>query len=226
MAAPTVPQAHETPCNRAGVGPITVRRIHRPRQRPRLSEGEGPIRTLDKPESIEALLARVARRDRDAFAELYDRTAPKLFALVLRICRDRGLAEDALQEVYVDVWRKAGKFRAERGSAAAWLAVVARNRAIDALRRSAKPGAPGTEDPESFIERLPDPARLSDTDAALLTLLECLARLEERTRDMILLAYYEGWTREELAERAGAPVNTVKTWLRRGLASLRDCIGG
>lgn len=131
-----------------------------------------------------------------------------------------------MQEVYVDVWRQAGRFRPDRGTAGAWLAVIARNRAIDTLRRADKPGKPQTEDPESFIERLPDPVNMSQGDAALLTLLECLARLEEKTRDLILLAYYEGWTREELAERAGAPVNTIKTWLRRGLASLRTCVGG
>lgn len=176
-------------------------------------------------ETTEDLLLGVADRDRECFRALYDRTSAKLFALVLRICRDRAMAEDALQEVYVDIWRQAGRFDPSRGTASAWTAAIARNRAVDRIRKAGRPGGPSTEDPNDFIERLPDPASLTEDGAALMTLLDCLGRLEPRTRNMILLAYYEGWTREELAAREGAPVNTVKTWLRRGLMSLRDCMG-
>lgn len=191
----------------------------------RIASGPPPADETLAEETTEALLLGVADRDRACFRALYDRTSAKLFAIVLRICRDRPMAEDALQEVYVDIWRQAGRFDPARGTAGAWTAAIARNRAIDRIRKAGRPGAPGTEDPNDFIEQLPDTADLDEDKAALMTLLDCLGRLEERTRNLILLAYYEGWTREELAARESASVNTVKTWLRRGLMSLRDCIG-
>ena len=173
---------------------------------------------MDSGIEIGDLLRATASGDRAAFRLLYDRASPKLFGIALKICRDRGTAEDVLQEVFVDVWRKARNFDPKRGEAGAWLAVIARNRSVDALRRQGRgllgtvPGGP---------EAAPDPALSGDGGVDYLTLIDCLERLEERQRDLILRAYYRGDTREDLARAYDAPVNTIKTWLRRGLIALR-----
>lgn len=175
-------------------------------------------------EDADALLAAVARRDRAAFRALYSGTSGKLFAVALRILRDRGRAEDALQETYVEVWRQAGNFDPARGSAGAWLAVIARNRAIDLLRREGRAPAARDDVDVDSLAPLGNPGRGSS--AELMTLIACLDRLDREPRLMVLLAYLEGRTRDELAARFERPVNTVKTLLRRGLESLRACLDG
>lgn len=173
------------------------------------------------------LLAAVAAADRDAFRALYDRAAPKLFGIALRICKDRELAEDALQDAFVEIWRRAGRFDPARGGADAWMAVIARNRAIDALRRrGAQPGGAAGPETDERLLALADPASPADGGAEYLALVQCLGRLEDREREAVLLAYYAGATRDELAGRYDAPVPTVKTWLRRALAALRACLDG
>lgn len=173
----------------------------------------------------ERLLVAVARQDEDAFRTLYDCTSGKLFGITLRICRDRSLAEDALQETYSAVWRRARSFDPAKGSGLVWLAAIARNRAIDILRRRKTAGQveasgrylePGSELPDLQSARL-DYAELD-------ALIRCLEELGNNQREAVLLAYYEGWSREELATRFDVPVNTLKTRLRRGLAKLRACL--
>ena len=173
---------------------------------------------------IDDLLLAVARSDRAAFRLLYDRVSPKLFGIALKITRDRAVAEDVLQEVFTDVWRKARNFDPRRGEAGAWLAVIARNRSVDALRRQGRGIMGATTGSEADMEAAPDPSSAGDGGVDTLTLIDCLNRLEERQRDLILRAYYQGDSREELARRFDAPVNTVKTWLRRGLLSLKSCL--
>lgn len=179
---------------------------------------------LEAAETLEDLLAATAGGDRRAFRALYDRTSAKLFGICLRICRDRMLAEDALQELYVDLWRRAGQFDPGRGQARFWLAAMARNRAIDRLRRAGGPGGKGFVDDEAALETAPDGRMVEDGGTEFMALLTCLGRLDQETQDMVLLAYYEGWQRDELAARFDRPVNTVKTQLRRALAALRDCL--
>jgi len=173
---------------------------------------------------IDDLLLATARSDRAAFRLLYDRVSPKLFGIALKITRDRAVAEDVLQEVFTDVWRKARNFDPRRGEAGAWLAVIARNRSVDALRRQGRGIMGATTGSEADMEAAPDPSSAGDGGVDTLTLIDCLNRLEERQRDLILRAYYQGDSREELARRFDAPVNTVKTWLRRGLLSLKSCL--
>lgn len=182
---------------------------------------------MDQGLDIADLLAAAARKDRDAFRAIYARTSSKLFGVALRICRDRSLAEDAVQDAYVEIWRKAGDFDAARGRAESWMGTIARNRAIDVIRRRGRGpvmGAGGTEDEADRVAAIPDPGQPSDGGAEGMALTECLGRLEERQREMVLLAYHEGYSREELSARYDAPVNTIKTWLRRGLASLKTCL--
>lgn len=173
--------------------------------------------------AVAALLGDVAEGDRRAFAMLYEAAAPKLYGVCLRICRDRELAEDALQDVFVDVWNQAGRFDGARGSAMAWLSSIARNRAVDVLRRRGRGGG-GSETGVEALEAMADPSATPDGSVELIALARCMERLDERGQELVLLAYFEGWTREELAERTGSPVNTVKTWLRRGLMALKACL--
>jgi len=170
------------------------------------------------------LLKATALGDRAAFRLLYDRVSPKLFGITLKICRDRTVAEDVLQEVFTDIWRKASSFDPRRGEAGAWLAVIARNRSVDALRRQGRGilGLTSTGGPD--VEEAADPAFAERGGVDTLTLVDCLNRLDQRQRDLIMRAYYRGDTREDLARAFDAPVNTVKTWLRRGLISLKKCL--
>ncbi|GEP03989.1 sigma-70 family RNA polymerase sigma factor [Methylobacterium oxalidis] len=170
------------------------------------------------------LLDAVAARDEAALRRLYDLTAPKLLGVILRIQRDRSAAEDTLQDVFLRVWLAAGSYAPEAGRPLTWLCAIARNRAIDAVRRRSELQGPVLEDGEDWLERLADP---HDSEGAILgrdALRACLARLDPTHRDCVVLAYCEGFSREDLSARFGRPVNTIKTWLHRALASLKGCL--
>ena len=180
---------------------------------------------VDEPRLVQ-LLSAIAGGDEAALRTLYDLTSPKLFGVILRIQKDRGMAEDVLQDVYLRVWQRAESYAPQAGRPLSWLCTIARNRAIDGLRRRGEVQGPAHEDGEDWVERLIDPrddaAALMDRDALAL----CLGRLEGDHRACVVLAYCEGWSREELAERYGRPVNTIKTWLHRALAGLKTCLEG
>jgi RNA polymerase sigma-70 factor (ECF subfamily) len=177
-------------------------------------------------DEIDELLAAVARQDARAFRTLYDRTSGRLMAVTLRICRDRGTAEEILQEIYVRVWRRSDLFDPARGSGLAWLTVLARRRAIDHVRSAARRPAAAGDRAETAVETLPDLTAGAEMLSDLRALKGCLDRLEPRHSEAVLLAYYNGWSREELARHFGIPDGTVKTWLRRGLIALRGCMDG
>lgn len=182
---------------------------------------------MDETIPTEKLLQAAARKDRAAFRVLFRQSGPKLFGVCLRICREKALAEDAAQDAFIEVWRKAGDYDPARGAADAWMSVIARNRAVDLVRRRGRSPAWGggrTEDEEDRIAAIPDPSKAEDGGADQIALTECLGRLEDTQRQMVMLAYCEGFSREELSARFDAPVNTVKTWLRRGLAALKTCL--
>ncbi|MGV8841531.1 MAG: sigma-70 family RNA polymerase sigma factor [Bauldia sp.] len=173
---------------------------------------------------LQRLLAATANGSREAFRSLYGATSAKLHAIVLRICREPGLAQDTLQETYLKVWTRAERFRAEEGSPTGWLAAIARNTAIDAVRRRTDIALGMDEEGKSVIEEMAmarEGADAMDVEA----LRHCLSGLDERQRDCVVLAYCWGSSREELAEKFDKPVGTIKTWLHRGLASLRACLG-
>jgi RNA polymerase sigma factor (sigma-70 family) len=179
---------------------------------------------LAEDDPLQRLLAGIARGEPDRLAELYDLTSPKLFGLILRIQRDRNLAEDVLQDVYMRVWQAAGSYKPNVGTPLAWLTTIARNRAIDSVRRRSEVQGADPDGDEDWVARLADPhdaaAAFVDRDA----LLACLGRLEPRHRDCVVLAYCEGYSRDELARRFDHPVNTIKTWLHRALAALKTCM--
>jgi len=177
-------------------------------------------------ETLDGLLERIAAGDKLAFRALYQSEGGKLFGIAMRICRDREAAEDAFQEAFVDIWRKAAQFDATRGSARLWLAAIARNRSIDQLRRRGRPGTAGTDADLAVLDSMSDARAIEDGGTEFMALASCLDRLDAPTREMVLLAYYQGWQRDELAKRFDRPVNTVKTQLRRGLVALRECLDG
>jgi RNA polymerase sigma-70 factor, ECF subfamily len=173
---------------------------------------------------LDELLRQVAARDSAAFAALYKQTSPKLYGLVARILSRSDVASDVLQETYVRIWDKAGDFDARKGSALAWMATIARNRALDEARR-VRP-ASLDDQPQSFEPAAEDidPLAARERSEELSALMDCLKKLEDEKRTIVLLAYYRGLSREALAKRFGRPVPTIKTWLHRSLAQLRDCL--
>ena len=162
--------------------------------------------------------------DRAAFATLYQLTSAKLFGVCLRICGERQAAEDVLSEVYLTIWRRAGAFEPGRASPISWLATIARNRAIDWRRSAGRKHAvtlddvPDVADPEPSAE---DRLVMSGEDHRLHL---CLDRLEDNQRGAIRTAFFDGLTYAELAEREGVPLGTMKSWVRRGLIRLKDCL--
>jgi len=188
--------------------------------------GERPGRgaSASARDDLADLLGRIAARDAAAFAALYKGTSAKLYGVVARILPRGDAAADALQETYVRIWEKAGDFDPAKGSPLAWMATIARNRALDEVRR-VRPGS--LEDlPESFEPAADevDPLAARERSDGLAALIDCLKALDDEKRAVVLLAYYRGSSREALAQRFGRPVPTIKTWLHRSLAQLRDCL--
>ncbi|WP_455964543.1 sigma-70 family RNA polymerase sigma factor [Methylorubrum aminovorans] len=164
----------------------------------------------------------MAEGDRTALRALYAATAPKLFGIILRILPDRSAAEDVLQEVFVRIWQRAGTYDSKTAPSHIWLSAIARHKAIDWLRQDKAVRLIQAD--QSWLECLADTGD-GETDLARRdALARCLGFVEPDHRDCLILAYCEGWSREELAARHARPVNTIKTWLRRGLLSLRDCL--
>jgi RNA polymerase sigma-70 factor (ECF subfamily) len=172
-------------------------------------------------EPLAQLLRATGGGDRAAFRRLYDAAAPKLFGIVLRITRNRPVAEEVLQETFMRVWRNATHFAPEAGQPMAWLTAIARNAAIDRIRSERVAPSAGAAG-EEVLERLAAPGA---ADPALREALRaCLAGLEAEARACVVLAYCSGLSREELAERFGRPVGTIKTLLHRSLKLLRACL--
>ncbi|MGC2084856.1 MAG: sigma-70 family RNA polymerase sigma factor, partial [Bradyrhizobium sp.] len=149
----------------------------------------------------------------------------KLYGVVLRILRRQDLAEEVIQETYVKVWNSAGQFNPAVSSPITWMAAIARNRAIDVVRKRGESSI--EEEPEAMdvAAETPDPLARREMSEELKRLLECVGRLEPDRQKLVLLAYYNGWSREQLATKFATPVNTVKTWLRRSMMEIRECLG-
>ena len=174
---------------------------------------------------LEDLIARVAMADRAAFARLYERTSAKLFGVCLRVLQDRPQAEEALQDTYVKLWNNAGSYRVNGYSPMTWLITMARNAAVDRRRRSDVGRA---VQPIELDERLanpaPGPAEQVEARAEAAALALCMKELPPDRAEMVRRAYLEGATYAELSEASGVKLNTVRTWLRRSLMALRDCL--
>jgi RNA polymerase sigma-70 factor (ECF subfamily) len=176
----------------------------------------------DADASLELLIARVAEGDRQAFASLYTATSAKLFGLALRIVRERAVAEDVMQECWIRIWNNAARYDMAAGRPVTWLAAVARNAAIDAVRQKQLHRRRHEDDEGDALAAVPAPSAGDPMERRGIE--RCLGELEDEHRACVLLAYVEGYSREELAGRYDKPVGTIKTWLHRGLKRLKDCL--
>lgn len=188
----------------------------------------------DSPESrwrgrLADLLAATGEGDEAAFATLYAESAPKLYAIALRILKQEGQAQECLQDAWVRIWEHAADYRRERGAPMTWMGVIVRRRALDMLRRGTRERVPG--DPEEVDRQLdalaaaePDPDGEGADPRLREALAACLGRLRSEQQQALRLAYYEGLTHPELAQRLDVPLGTVKTWIRRGMEKLRQCL--
>jgi len=169
-------------------------------------------------------LIRTGAEDRAAFRDVYRLTAAKLFGICLRICGERQAAEDVLHEVYLTVWKRAGAFEPGRASPITWLATIARNRAIDWRRAQGKRVAAPIDEALPLPDTAPLASETMETEERAHQLHDCLEELEARQRDAIRTAFFDGVTYAELAERGAVPLGTMKSWVRRGLIRLKDCL--
>jgi RNA polymerase sigma-70 factor, ECF subfamily len=178
----------------------------------------------DDRDALASLLSRTASRDQRAFAELYRRAGGRLYSVCLRMLRDRSEAEEALQEVFTTVWRRAESFDPARAGAMTWLTALTRNSAIDRLRQRRETLA---QDPID-LDRMPDersgPAADAEANEDYVRLRNCLETLESQQRDSVREAFFSGVTYKELAARRQVPLPTLKSWIRRGLIRLRECL--
>ncbi len=172
---------------------------------------------------IAELIGRVALRDRAGLAALYAAVSPKLFSVCLRILKDRADAEDALQEIFVKIWQRADRFAASGASPLGWLVAVARNQAID-LMRARKPVADSIDETWDVADAARDPETAAVLKGEGKRIDRCMEELESERASAVRSAYVEGLSYQELADRHGVPLNTVRTWLRRSLLKLRECL--
>lgn len=182
------------------------------------------MRTMDSlPPEIELaqLLQRCAARDSTAFRALYDQTSSILFARLLRMLRRRSVAEEVLQDVYVRIWERAGQFEAGRGKPLAWMVTIARYCAIDLMRRERVSLVS-----DDTLEQVPDDTLVEPGNFDKPNNFDfCIGQLNDNTRRCLTLAFVEGRSHDEIARVTANPLGSVKSWIRRGLLALKECLG-
>jgi RNA polymerase sigma factor (sigma-70 family) len=185
--------------------------------------------TLTPDEHLIALLDRIADRDEAALRELYDITSRKLYGLALRMVGRVDLAEDVLQECYLNVWRIASDYRASLSPPLGWMSVIVRSRALDMLRRLSSQMDGKTQSIDDEESQQIASSEVGLLDAAMAgeqagALNNCLSKIEAKQRDVIVWAYFRDMSHSELASQFDLPIGTIKTWIRRGLAQLKLCM--
>ncbi|MEJ0098827.1 MAG: sigma-70 family RNA polymerase sigma factor [Pseudomonadota bacterium] len=181
--------------------------------------------TIDEPE-LEALLLRCAARDEAAMQSLYQRIAPQLLAVLISILRTRAAAEDALQDVFIRIWRQAGQYEQIKGRPLSWMVAIARYRAIDLLRATrVTVQLEQAELAGASQLQIESPTEHMEFGTASTLLAHCMQRLNDSQRQCLVLAYTNGLSQERIAQSVGQPLGTVKSWVRRGLLALRECMG-
>lgn len=181
---------------------------------------------------LTALLLRIAPRDADAalaLRELYDLTAKRLYGVALRVLNNREWAEDALQDAYLNIWRIAGDYRAVLSPPMAWMGVIVRSRSLDFLRRRQTERVDIAQElddqmGETLAGNATDPMDAAEVSQQATALHQCLSQLDNKQREVVSLAYMRDLSHNELAAQLRLPLGTVKTWIRRGLAQLRQCM--
>lgn len=181
-------------------------------------------RLVDR-ERLSRALEQVAGGSEAALREVYRRTSAKLYGICVRILSDREEAEDALQDIYLTIWKRAGTFDASRASPVTWLATIARNRAIDRLRARGTRSFASIEEAAQVRDPAPDAAVELEASQARAALEQCLDALEDRQAGAIRAAFFDGATYAELAQCGAVALGTMKSWIRRGLLKLRECLG-
>ncbi|MBL3599153.1 MAG: sigma-70 family RNA polymerase sigma factor [gamma proteobacterium endosymbiont of Lamellibrachia anaximandri] len=183
------------------------------------------IANAERNEQLKALLAACTLKDRRAFAQLYEMTSAKLYGVILRILIRDTWAQDCLQEAYIKIWNSADSYRPYLAAPTTWMATIARNQALDLLRRRRREVQ--MAEPEKLFEASDSKTmpleRLQQSDEGR-RLNDCLEQIKSQQRQVIALAYFKGLTHEELASQTGTPLGTVKTWIRRGLEQLKRCL--
>ncbi|WP_211466791.1 RNA polymerase sigma factor [Collimonas silvisoli] len=194
-----------------------------------MKEAELPSKDL-QPEQLKIWLAAVVRKDAAAFRALYDATSPKLFGFALRILVKREWAEEVLQESFVNIWNNADSYQSSLAAPMTWMSTIVRNKAFDFLRRTDN----SVEiDADTFDKAVMDamestaatPLQALQLSEDAKALADCLARLEGLHRQAIALSFYHDLSHSEVAAQMQLPIGTVKSWIRRGLASLKNCLG-
>ncbi|HEY0973001.1 MAG TPA: sigma-70 family RNA polymerase sigma factor [Solimonas sp.] len=181
-------------------------------------------------ERLIRLLDATAGGDQRAFRDLYDSSSAHLFGLLVRMLKRRDWAEEALQDCYLKIWQKADSYAPEKGAPLTWLMTVARYRALDLLRQK-RPEVELPDESEAAPMTFADEDSAIDPESGAIAqegvgrLSDCMQDLQDEQRRSVLLAYYEGYTHQELAQVLNAPLGTVKSWVRRGLQRLRECLG-
>ncbi|MBX3658644.1 MAG: RNA polymerase sigma factor [Ramlibacter sp.] len=186
-----------------------------------------------EPLSLQELLARSARGDHACFAQVYERTQAHLFGVAVRMLGREQAAEDVLQEAFVSIWKNAGSYRSEVNGQPVqpmtWLIAVVRNKALDALRQRKRRAEDALPDGDSADDgadtpQAPSPLELLTQASQALHVDACLGALDGSHRQSLALAYYQGLSHSEIALQMGAPLGSVKAWLRRGLDKLKNCL--
>ena len=173
----------------------------------------------------EAAVLACARGERFALQALYERESSWLLGVALRIVRDRGRAEDVLHDAFVQIWQRAGTFKPTLGSGRGWVYTIVRHAALDALRGSGRMQAVDPDELTSLSDWQQAAGSAADDRGLDTEALErCLQRLEATQRSCVIHAFVDGFTHEEIAERLDKPLGTVKSWIRRSLASLKECL--
>nr|WP_314444297.1 sigma-70 family RNA polymerase sigma factor [uncultured Sphingomonas sp.] len=175
--------------------------------------------------ALGAALQAAGGGDRAALRDIFDLTSAKLMGICLRVLKDRDEAEDVLQDVYVSVWRHAASYDPAKASPITWLATIARNRSIDRLRsRRAQARHAPIEEAHDLADERPDGFALAASKDEGQRVHHCLSTLEDKAQQMIRIAFFDGLSYSQLAAHAGIPLGTCKSWIRRGLQRLRDCL--
>jgi RNA polymerase sigma-70 factor (ECF subfamily) len=183
---------------------------------------EARVQDLIVAAELPELVARCAQGDRQAFRLLYEQQSARLYATALRITRQSALAADAVHDAFLQVWQNAGRFDPARGNVEAWLLSLVRYRALDIARRRIREEP--TAEPPDQADDDPDPLGRLESARDASALARCMAELPADRRHLVALAFVEGLSHSELAERLTLPLGTVKSWIRRALASLKRCL--
>ena len=173
---------------------------------------------------LEELLIAAGRGDRESFARLYNLSASRLLPIALRILRQREPAEEVLQEAYLTIWNKASQYSRDRGKPLAWMGTIVRHRAIDQLRRQNREPRSAVSLDDVYESGLAEQLSEAPFDQVDVGLRGCLEQLQAKQQKAIVLAFYYGHTHEELASSLDTPLGMVKSWVRRGLLQLKECL--